>query len=637
MPWDCSKCGAEGLSDSEGACACGQAKSAWTVFSGQTRQLVVGSTKRLQVLVGAGASPLPQGPDPYARVEWRKARRLEVLSRSRLVALAEQGLLPAPEHVALARVFPGDKPSRELELSVIHARREARELRLEAAPELDPEGAYDQWLVFCACEPGEAPSLEGLQVIEVGEEEAPGHAPQVTLSALGRRPKQLDLRLVQPAPALVLPAALFAFGSAFPRPAARALVQRAQEEARRQPERRLAVFGHTDAVGSDLANKRLSDRRAAVVAALLRGDSAGLEGEADEWGLAEYQAILRGLGGDPGAIDGASGPLTKAALRWFQWEHRRDEFGLGAGRPYPELAVDGILGPQTEAALRAAYVAEIAGGEGLPPAAFWEPSTAGCGEFNLREEAAGESAENRRVVVASFAAETPAFPCRAGDPGACALDQGAGLRCSAYRAHVDEAQAAPASSACFSDLRWLSEEGGSAHLSALTLLPDGASARFVVSRSEDPRRCDSTHLDAPPPGEELARIQGEVRGGVAYARWEPARDFDPFDPGDWCQLDEQDEDAPVLSRPPVFRVEAEDGAWAQSGPPALRLAELRLLDAPEGCLAEAVDVLGVPLEFEVREGRAWIEGAAPDPELEVVAFELLERELAPLGAEEVRG
>ncbi|MBB4305542.1 GH24 family phage-related lysozyme (muramidase) [Rhodobium orientis] len=75
------------------------------------------------------------------------------------------------------------------------------------------------------------------------------------------------------------------------------------------------------------------------------GEAAAASSDADDrTTLADYQRLLRDRGFDPGPVDGAWGPRTKAAVLSFQ-------------RTHDGLANDGVLGPATKAALDRGRVA----------------------------------------------------------------------------------------------------------------------------------------------------------------------------------------------------------------------------------------------------------------------------------------
>jgi len=371
---------------------------------------------------------------------------------------------------------------------------------------------------------------------------------------------------------LTLPGGCFPFDSSFPGPGVAEFLGHARAAAASDRARPLGVFGHADATGDLAHNKVLSDRRAKAVYALLTGDLALFDevAEAEGWPLACYQAMLRGLGCNPGAIDGETGALTDAAVAAFQHEYGRDVYHRdGPARAHPPLDATGTLDDATRAALRDAYVAYHS--VRLPADRFLGPRCSGCSELNPVSDT---GRENRRVTIAIWGSEAPdagAFPCVEGDVSACPSEGGA---CKFYRAHVGD-QPLPADMIIpFYDFEWIRTPTGNVHLSALTPLADTNDVRISVFRCTDepPAEMDSSEGGPrPAPGEKLAELPGLVRSGVAYALWTPPPCLDPDDVATWY-LD--GDDAPEGAHegawaPPVFLVES-GPYWALSGPPGLR-------------------------------------------------------------------
>ncbi|MBX3465905.1 MAG: OmpA family protein [Planctomycetes bacterium] len=395
-------------------------------------------------------------------------------------------------------------------------------------------------------------------------------------------PGLVEVELVRVAPAVgwAIPGAVFLAGTACPGPGALGHIAWVQERAELTPERQVRIFAHTREAGSEAADKALSDRRARVLMALLSRDLDALDQVAAEegWGLSHAQAMLRGVGCDPGPIDGAPGPYTQRALRGFQRDFNAGVFHRLAGlaRLRPDVAVTGALDAPTAAALRDAFAAcAVARGPVLPAAAFVQGGASGCAGFNPRD---GEDPRGR-VEVAVFVEPPPAaFPCKVGDAAACAVDSDTAPRCRFYREVLapDDTQVL----ATFFDLQWrLDPEGGKAvFLSALTPLPDGAAVTFTVHRLRaampDPLPASWHRHERPDPGPALgAPAKGVVQGGVVTVAWTPPAGLDPFDWTAWFVDMREDPDQHPL-QPPVFVVESGEH-WAWSRPPGQRIETLR--------------------------------------------------------------
>jgi hypothetical protein len=401
---------------------------------------------------------------------------------------------------------------------------------------------------------------------------------------------------------VAVPTAVFAFDSAFPGPGIFKHLESIEKMSIDYPETRLAVFGHTDKTGSREYNKKLSDRRAKAVLALLTKDLNLFDDIAKEedWNLRCYQAMLRAVGCNPGAIDGRRGPMTQTAIRWFQQEYNQDIYHqANVSRAHPEIVVDGKIGPKTRVALRDAYVS-------IAPASiskdrFSDPAYAGCSEFN---PISYEDAENRRVIVAFIETQQPRngeFPCQEGNISACEIEGRSEIKCAFYRRFFHEKKGSDLP--VFFDFQWLKEENGKAHLSALTSLPDGTNAIFTIFRSEQrlpsPLPDSSSGSQRPSLGSVLGTVNGKIAGGVCYARWTPPEDFDPFDVRYWLvdhdvELKDEEEGGvspeltePEVLLPPVFCIDA-GRHWGYSGPPSNRLNRLFFVDDPN---AEGVALL----------------------------------------------
>lgn len=208
----------------------------------------------------------------------------------------------------------------------------------------------------------------------------------------------------------------FATGKSFLSPrnasALKTMVTRIKDWKSKHADGKLALFGHTDAVGEDVSNKKLSERRAASVFAFLTKDADAWMTLYDEekWGLISSQELLKFLGHDPGLIDGKDGPKTQAAVKGFK---------SAAG-----LASNGQLDTATRKAMYNSFIDKC----NADPVSAKEfdsidgKSHAGCSEFNRVLDVSGESAENRRIALFFLKSNKNfpiQYPCKQGDVAPC--------------------------------------------------------------------------------------------------------------------------------------------------------------------------------------------------------------------------
>lgn len=256
-----------------------------------------------------------------------------------------------------------------------------------------------------------------------------------------------------------LPSVTFGFDSAFVRPAVTPHLEELGPLVKGNPDAKIMIFGHTDAVGDDAYNKRLSERRAWAVHAFVLCDPAPWEvlyNHPDEaWGLATLQEILADLGHDPGPIDGEMGPATQAAMRRFQ--------GLPEGAAVSNDA--GFRSDLFAAYMRAHNTVEVT------PDRFMNDGFMGCGEFNLLEPSDTAEEKNRRVTFYLFNQERlPNLPCAFDDLSPCKrqmLDGNRkidGFSCSFYDSLAQRCPAeAQSHSVAFLIDRHLIDKGFEAH------------------------------------------------------------------------------------------------------------------------------------------------------------------------------
>lgn len=187
------------------------------------------------------------------------------------------------------------------------------------------------------------------------------------------------------------PGMTFRFGNSFVHPrAAEALPPLVELHAQKGSEGKLVAFGHTDKVGSDSANKSLSERRAKAAHGLLVGDVqawVSIDNE-ESWGIDVVQTCLIQLGYRPGVVDGQDGPKTQAAVKAFQGDHGLDD--------------DGIAGPDTRQKLYELYMKSFE--VSLPSDAFMDPAFLPVGEAHPLVETEEACEANRRVTFYLFKA-----------------------------------------------------------------------------------------------------------------------------------------------------------------------------------------------------------------------------------------
>ncbi len=438
----------------------------------------------------------------------------------------------------------------------------------------------------------------------------------------------------------------FAFDSNFPTPSLVLRLHNEREtlESAKAP---IGIFGHTDKVGSDAFNKKLSDTRATITLALATDnlDLFDAESEAhDEWGLKEYQAMLRAVGANPGPIDGKEGELTDQAVLSFQEEYNQDVFHTRRARAHGDLEVNGELNDDTKAAIRDSYLALYA--LELKSSDFVEPKTSGCGEFNAEFDA---PERNRRVQLVVYSEDLPKpeeFPCKEGDPSSCDLDGEGQRRCKFYRRVVSPEPERSPSDGQLLDPQWLKSGDNESFISALTTLPDGAPVEFTIHRVD---RAVLEELPGsgllgsePDVGPPLATAKGEVSRGICFAKVTHPEGLDPYDIFSWYEpldvelepVDDPDEDDPDgdasidaidaadTFRPPIFMVRSATH-WGASAPPGVRLNHIQI-DNVQPAPGVALTSRGELVGFEAKEGFQ-----EADDQVEVHAVLVVDHELEP--------
>lgn len=405
----------------------------------------------------------------------------------------------------------------------------------------------------------------------------------------------------------------FALDRAFPLPATLALLWAYRprtsplppHEVPPGPRGTLQVFGHADATGDEDHNKALSERRAAVVVALLETDVDAMLALASEdgWTPWEYQVLLRVLGSDPGPTDGDPRSLTDRAVSHFATRYRSGHFHVDSAPRVPHLEAKAFDAPTVEALLDAfvhAHAPDLSNCT-LHPV---RPSV-GCSEFNLL---APEGSRNRRVsLLAALDDPHPEnAPCTQGDPAPCAIVGEGSYGCMWYREHV---HAEPEQAPALYDPRWLALPDGSYSLSVLTNLPDDALVIFDVFEHDAPVSTQRAVTD-------LERrwsdpLSAPSIGGVATVRWVPESPDRP---------DQQ------RDRLLVFRATTEDAkahTWANQAD----VVGVQLLDSSGRCYSDVSLAVETPSGSQSlttdAQGIAWLRAPSDGPCSVQVPLDLL--------------
>ena|GEM_PF-2701500 len=209
-------------------------------------------------------------------------------------------------------------------------------------------------------------------------------------------------------PAITLQGSHFELDKSFLMPSARDTMAEVQRAKQSRPQRKMAVFGHTDALGTDTHNNGLSKHRATMAHALLIKDPdpwlRRLDGSAVAnelaWGNREIQYMLKSIGLYTGPIDGQMTTPTRQAGRDFLARHSLPASAMGtlntaAKRRLIQDYMDWML---TNALVEGDFFRDT----GNLPAVF------GCGKAFLLVPGSPNDGVNRRVTfVMRMAAAAP--------------------------------------------------------------------------------------------------------------------------------------------------------------------------------------------------------------------------------------
>lgn len=308
-----------------------------------------------------------------------------------------------------------------------------------------------------------------------------------------------------------VPGTTFAFDKSFIRPGVADALEELSDALAEHPECKVMVFGHTDKVGDEGYNKKLSERRAKSAFAFITNDVDIWESLYNEehWGLEAVQEILQDLEYYDGPLDGQDGPATQEAIKTFQESQ--------------EMKPTGKNDKETRAALFAEYMSGIHDIE-IDADQFLDPKFTGCGEFNPVKDTEEACEENRRVSFFLFHPDKlPNLPCKNGDVAPCkkmikleGQRKKESFHCAFYDnisrdCHCDGGGGKP-DSLFIKSLKWEQAEascGDKVKITAETLLPDGTEVEIDLAALQG---------DSGP----LKTLPATVSGGKIEAEWEVA-------------------------------------------------------------------------------------------------------------------
>jgi hypothetical protein len=207
----------------------------------------------------------------------------------------------------------------------------------------------------------------------------------------------------------------FDFDRTFVRPEGMDALGEIAETMRGKSGKKGAIFGHTDTVGDETYNKKLSEQRARVVFAVLTHDPAPWEEryQAEHWGTRSVQVMLNAVQPKEDknprlAEDGVPGPLTRAAIQRFQERAEVDPDGDAGPATRKELFLAYMKG-SIEEPVDTGQLLDLGGAKYM-----------GCGEYNPFTEGVADDASRRVVVILFSPSVVPSgLPCALGDTGPC--------------------------------------------------------------------------------------------------------------------------------------------------------------------------------------------------------------------------
>jgi hypothetical protein len=189
------ECGIEVEADDLVCPKCQANKSSWTMGVEQTRTFRI-SGRRVVYLTGIDGESKPPDDPAWASPVLVPAQAAFPLPVEEARAAAEKGHLPPSRAVLVARLFPKKHKDWTVEVEVEFTSAEVAEQ--EALPaddaEIGEEGFVDVRLVFVVGEGAAEVEFPGATTVDVTEDTELGHAPEVTLGALGKPTTTLPLR-----------------------------------------------------------------------------------------------------------------------------------------------------------------------------------------------------------------------------------------------------------------------------------------------------------------------------------------------------------------------------------------------------------------------------------------------------------
>lgn len=421
MPWTCKQCQAVVPLDDLSVCpACSASKAVWSMFGDRTRTFVVTSRQKLGVERGE-VFPTERGSAPRHRfVSWRRSGRAGVLPAVEARALMDAGALPDAHDLFRVRITPPRSLQRwELGVAIKFAASRTRELAYDFEPRrdlLDESGSFSVHFL-CVHGPGADSILfPRVQVLDVTEETALGHAPLLEVTGFRSKPVPVELGPEQRSPLVAarLPAS-FQLGGTFVKPPSNRTLRLVLDRMRDDPALRALVVGQAiDDPTDEARNRELARLRVEATIATLTGDLdhflarfAMRPGTPGAWGVEELQWLLQSVflrPGEPyyaGVVDGYDGRLTGEALAMLQVFH-----GLEVG-----FAAD----PATIRHLCRDYLATL--GAARPQRDRFDVLAAGSA-LTLRDFGSGAPAVERygHGHVDIFLYTPPLTPAAQGDP-----------------------------------------------------------------------------------------------------------------------------------------------------------------------------------------------------------------------------